>query len=125
MPFDWNTYKDLAEELRQRGDEASKRSAVSRLYYSIYWSARIFLEENQGYLYSEYKEPHSQIWHEFIRQGKIFKNIGENGKRLRNKRNSADYDQDIPRLDDDLEISFRWANQIFIDLSKIQPKDEN
>ncbi len=125
MPFDWNTYKDLAEELRQRDDEASKRSAVSRLYYSVYWNARFFLEESQGFLYSENKEPHGQIWQEFIRQGKIFRNIGENGRRLRNKRNSADYDQDIPRLEDDLEISFRWASQILYDLSKVQQKNDN
>ena len=125
MLFDWNTYKDLAEELRQRDDEASKRSAVSRLYYSVYWNARIFLEENQDYLYSENKEPHAQIWHEFIRQGKIFKNIGENGKRLRNKRNSADYEQEILRMEDDLEVSFRWANQILNDLDKLQSQNKN
>jgi len=45
MPFDWNTYKDLAEELRLRNDEASKRSAISRLYYSVYWKARNLLEK--------------------------------------------------------------------------------
>ena len=42
--FDWNDFKTLAEELRQRNDEAAQRTAISRVYYAVYWRARNFLE---------------------------------------------------------------------------------
>ena len=47
MPFDWNDYARLADELSKREDEASLRTAISRLYYSVYHQARDYLlEEN-------------------------------------------------------------------------------
>ncbi len=125
MPFDWKTYKTLAEELRQNKDEASQRSAISRLYYSVYWQARFFLEEHQNYLFSENREPHAQVWHEFIRQGKTFRFIGNKGKELRDKRNKADYSQEISNLENQVETSFIWANQILTELNKFQPNNEN
>jgi uncharacterized protein (UPF0332 family) len=120
MLFDWNTYKDLAEVLRLRDDEASKRAAISRLYYSVFHQAKIFLIDIENYDYSENKEPHAQVWNEFIRKGKTYKSIGENGKRLRNIRNNADYDDEIIRLDDVLETSFRTATNVLTYLQQIQ-----
>ena len=32
MIFDWNDFRVLAEELREREDEAAKRTAIGRLY---------------------------------------------------------------------------------------------
>ena len=69
MSFDWKTYKDLAEELRSKDDEAFKRSAISRLYYSVFHQAKIFLIDIENYEYSDNKEPHAQVWNEFIRTG--------------------------------------------------------
>ena len=46
--FDWNDFKTLAEELRQRNDEAAQRTAISRVYYAVYhrakfiWKAKAF-----------------------------------------------------------------------------------
>ncbi len=120
MPFDWKTYQDLAEELRLRDDEASKRSAISRLYYSVFHQSKNFLIDIEDYDYSENKEPHAQVWNEFIRKGKTFKSIGENGKRLRNIRNDADYKDEIIRLDDVLETSFRTANNVLTYLQQVQ-----
>ena len=124
MSFDWKTYKDLAEELRSKDDEASKRSSISRLYYSVFHQAKIFLINIENYDYSEHKDSHAQVWNEFIRKGKTFKSIGENGKRLRNIRNDADYEDEIKRLDDVLETSFRTANNVLTYLQQIQ-KDAN
>ena len=124
MSFDWNTYKDLAEELRHKEDEASKRTAVSRLYYSVFHIAKKFLIDIEEYNYSEYKEPHAQVWSEFISKGKTYKSIGENGKRLRNYRNDADYKDDLLRLDEIVETSFRIANNVLVYLQQIQPNNE-
>lgn len=120
MLFDWEQYQQLAEELHQREDEASKRSAISRLYYSIFHQAKNFLIEIENYDYSEHKEPHAQVWSEFIRKGSTFRAIGENGKRLRNYRNDADYKNEILKLDDVLETSFRTANNVLTYLHQVQ-----
>ncbi len=124
MPFDWNTYKDLAEELRLRDDEASKRSAISRLYYSLYHKVKKFLEsEGENFLFSENKPAHQQVWNELIRTGGTHRRIGENGKRLLDNRVDADY-KEINKIDDALETSFRLANNMLFYLSQVQPKDE-
>lgn len=120
MPFDWNSYKNLAEDLRAKSDEASKRSAISRIYYSVFHQAKRYLIEVEKYEYSENKESHAQVWNEFIGKGKTFKAIGENGKRLRNTRNDADYKDDILKLDDVVETSFRTANNVLTYLQQVK-----
>lgn len=55
--FDWNDFKTLAEQLRQSESEASKRTAISRIYYAVYWNARNLLE-NEGYLIRQYEGSH-------------------------------------------------------------------
>ncbi len=124
MLFDWNTYKDLAEELRLRDDEASKRSAISRLYYSIYHKAKKFLENRSNdFMFSENKPAHQQVWNAFIAIGGTYKSIGENGKRLLDNRVDADY-KEINRIDDVLETSFRLGNNTLAYLKQVQGKDE-
>ena len=123
MPFDWNTYKDLAENLRQQPDEASKRSAISRLYYSIYHNAKKYLENKRGFIFSENKPSHQQVWNAFIDIGGTFGNIGQNGKRLLKNRNCADYEE-INRVDDILETSFRLGNNTLAYIKQVQGRDE-
>ncbi len=47
MMFDWNKFGELAEELRQRDDEASLRTAISRIITQyigereICWKAKV------------------------------------------------------------------------------------
>ena len=65
--FDWNDFKTLAEELREREDEAAKRTAISRIYYATYWQARNYLE-SEGFLLRIYEGSHTQIWNEFKRK---------------------------------------------------------
>lgn len=120
MPFDWSTYKNLAEDLRTNGDEASKRSAISRVYYAVFHHAKHYLIDVENYNYSENKEPHAQVWNEFISKGKTFRAIGENGRRLRNTRNDADYRDEIVKLDDVVETSFRTANNVLTYLQQVQ-----
>ncbi len=74
--FDWNDFKTLAEELRQREDEAAKRTAIGRTYYATYWRARNYLE-SEGFLLRIYEGSHTQIWNEFKRKsGHTVKAIG-------------------------------------------------
>lgn len=122
MPFDWDKYKELAEELRLKDDEAAKRSAISRLYYSIYHKAKNFLEDTSGnFIFSENKPAHQQVWNEFIKTGGTDRNIGSNGKRLLDLRVDADY-KEIYKIDDELETSFRIANNILTYLQQIEKR---
>lgn len=122
MPFDWNTYKELADRLRQEEDESAKRSAISRLYYSIYHKAKNFLENESDFYFSDNKPAHKQIWDEFIRKGGTYRAIGGNGKRLLSNRNDADYKDDFLRLDEAIETSFKLAENISDYLSQVQSK---
>lgn len=112
MPFDWNTYKDLAEELRLRDDEASKRSAISRLYYAIYWQARNFLEKEDADFYVSAENSHATVWRKFNNQGHSRRTIFNNGQRLKEYRQMADYESEIERLEDTVEASFILAEKI-------------
>jgi hypothetical protein len=48
MPFDWNDFLTLAEELAARDDQASKRTAISRAYYSVFHAANARAERTTG-----------------------------------------------------------------------------
>lgn len=125
MSFDWNKYEELADKLKQEIDEASKRTAISRLYYAIYHRAKIFLEENTTYSSSRNKPAHQQVWQTFVNIGGTHRSIGQNLKRLLENRISADYFDEITRIDDVLETSFRLAHNISTWLQQIEKQTEN
>ncbi|MGH9756003.1 MAG: hypothetical protein ACREA2_24750 [Blastocatellia bacterium] len=52
MAFDWADYATLATSLRTQPDEASQRTAISRLYYSALHQARLYLE-SEGMIFSQ------------------------------------------------------------------------
>jgi uncharacterized protein (UPF0332 family) len=122
MTFDWDKYRVLAEELRLREDEASQRSSISRLYYAIYWRARLHLENNEGFNLSRQGESHKQIWRGYQTKGRTHKGIGINGDRLHINRVKADYEADVERLNDLVNESFRIANIVQKYLDQVQQK---
>lgn len=119
MPFDWNSYKDLAEELRKRDDEAAKRSAISRLYYAVYWQARNLLEKEDIDFYISAENSHAAVWRKFNNQGHSRRTIFNNGQRLKEYRQMADYEPEIERLEDTVEASFILAEQIIKTLNTL------
>lgn len=125
MAFDWDKYKDLAEELRQRDNEAAKRSAISRLYYSVYWKARLFLENENPSLRVAKENSHSFVWNNDKKQGRSRSPVGRYGDTLSEYRKKADYELEIIRIEDVVEMSFQTAEKILYYLQQIQPKDSN
>jgi uncharacterized protein (UPF0332 family) len=119
--FDWSDYEKLAASLKT-GNEAAQRSAISRLYYSIYHRALAKLEQTTDFVYSANKPAHQQVWDSFIRAGKTFRLIGFKGKELRDYRETADYANEIADLDRLLEASFKLAEGILYWLDRIQPE---
>jgi uncharacterized protein (UPF0332 family) len=123
--FDWDNFKTLAEELRRRENEAAKRTAISRIYYSVYWRSRFFLE-NEGFLIRQYEGSHIQIWNQYKQKtGQTNKAIGRLGSELHRFRVQADYVAEIKNIEQLTEDSFQIAEKISIYLKQIENKTEN
>ncbi|WP_338472837.1 hypothetical protein R4Z10_08985 [Niallia sp. XMNu-256] len=93
--FDFNEYIVLAEQLIKNSDEASKRSAVSRAYYGALMKARKHLKEKGKLPDLSGGETHKKIWDALAKLGgknSKEENISKRGKRLRTKREQADYE---------------------------------
>jgi uncharacterized protein (UPF0332 family) len=118
MPFDWDDYRKLAEELKLRSDEAFWRTAVSRLYYAVYWKVRLHLEERENVIVPE-KDAHAFVWKRFNGGGPTRQAICSYGKRLRDRRNQADYESKT--FDSNVvEEAFAYARNVLTHLGQIQ-----
>ena len=94
MPFDWANYLILAAELRERDGEAELRTAISRVYYSVFHQARDYLEKELRFETSRYDSVHKRLWDEFKKHGRQFGGVGINGSRLNDARRIADYEDE-------------------------------
>ena len=123
--FDWSDFKTLAEELRGQETEAAKRTAISRIYYTVYWRARLFLE-NEGFMIRQYEGSHIQIWNQYKQKsGQTNKAIGRFGSELHRFRVQADYIAEIKDVGQLTEDSFQIADKILTYLQQIEKKTEN
>jgi uncharacterized protein (UPF0332 family) len=91
MPFDWSAYRTVAQTLKENTDEASHRSAVSRAYYFAYHQALNHLAEHHGFLFSESRPAHDQVWREFEHRGMTYREVWYKGDKLKKMRVNADY----------------------------------
>lgn len=124
MIFDWNDFGKIAGELRQREDEAALRTAISRIYYAVYWRARNLLE-NENYVFRQDDTSHNQIWREFLRRGRTHHGIGKAGNALRDNRVQADYFPEIDNIRILTKDSFELAEKAISYLQQIEKKTEN
>jgi hypothetical protein len=96
--FDFQNYIVLAEQLEKNSDEASKRSAVSRAYYGALMRARKHLKEQGKLPDLTGGDTHKKIWDALAKLGgkkSKEENIAIRGKRLKIKREQADYEINI------------------------------
>ena len=124
MIFNWDDFRELAEELRERETEAAKRTAISRVYYAVYWKARIFLED-EGFIFRHNDSSHRQIWEEYKNKGLTFRGISISGSDLHRNRVQADYFSEIKDLEVLLKESFKLAGNAFKYLQQIEQKTQN
>ena len=103
--FAWTEYLDLARELvtnpRMNAVEACLRSGISRAYYAAFHAARDFLAEHDRFV-PEGPDVHAKVWRRYLSgpgTGRHRKAISRNGKRLREERGKADYDNPFPDPD--------------------------
>jgi uncharacterized protein (UPF0332 family) len=96
MTFDWNLYLQLAKRLSAAGDDASKRSAVSRAYYSAFHAASSAIKSHNVATDPRHaRDRHQRIWIAYINSSaRGCRQIGSDGQRLKYDRQEADYDPD-------------------------------
>lgn len=92
MPFDWNDFLSLAEELLQSDDEASHRTSISRAYYAIFNVAFERADRNCGPMPEEAKGFHKWCWDQYANTNhRDCRRLAVEGRRLRDRRVQADY----------------------------------
>lgn len=120
MPFDWNDYLTLAEELASRADEASKRSAISRAYYCVFNLAFARAESTAG-TRSAGEAFHKWCWTKYQNTpDACCRQLGTDGERMHRRRVKADYEAvQIPRLDDEVRRILQDAHRFQADLAAL------
>lgn len=126
MPFNWPDYLDLARELNtpttnfKSGKEAQLRSAISRAYYGAAIQARNFLLE-RGVEVPSGSNVHWFVIDRFNHSIDRYQlKIGQNLNRLRQLRNKADYSDNFPGLESQVDLAIYLADQVIKLLLEIQ-----
>jgi hypothetical protein len=122
MPFDWNEYLTLAEQLAQVNDEASKRSSVSRAYYSAFHDALSRAEQKCGP--KQGGNSHQWCWDKYMYTlDPACNQIGIDGDRLKAKRVKADYNAEaIKRLDEYVARALADARSLKQRIAALDPQ---
>ncbi len=122
MAFDWNQFLALAEELADRADDASKRTAISRAYYCIF-NLAFARAETSGCTKPKGVSYHQWCWEQYTNSGDwSCKQLGLDGDRMRWLRVKADYKEaEIYRLDDKVRRMLQDAHEFLKDLAALDP----
>jgi hypothetical protein len=121
-PFDWAEYQRLAEELLKEGAERHLRTAISRAYYAVFHLGRGRIDQNRFFVLPG-QDSHKQVWEKFTDSPDFrCKKIAETAKRLKQKREAADYESLYPNIEKDAPALVALAAQFAKDLAALDPK---
>jgi hypothetical protein len=120
MAFNWNNFLVLAEALATRPDESSKRSAISRAYYSVFNPAFARAEMTAG-RFPGHEASHNWCWNKYLRTPDPACNrLGMTGQRMKRRRGKADYQfANYRRIDEELQWTLEEARQFPADLAAL------
>jgi hypothetical protein len=123
IAFDWNAYFVLAEELAKRDDEASKRTAISRAYYSAFHDAMARAETTCGP--KDGGNSHDWCWNRYLyTDHENCKKVGIEGNRLKGKRVWADYNAEPQkRLADYVTAALDTAQRLKKEIASLSPEN--
>jgi hypothetical protein len=120
QPFNWSEYERVARELSTHADECYLRTSISRAYYYIFHLGRKRVEENGFPLFKP--DAHKQIWEKFSESPDFrCRKLAETAKRLKEKRESADYNPFYPYIAKDAPTVVALAVQFATDLANLDP----
>jgi len=123
MPFDWKEFLSLAERLARNADEASKRAAISRAYYSVF-NLAFARAELVGCHYPGGEGYHQWCWRKYSETPDFdCKRLGVEGDRMKRLRLKVDYEAvDIPRLDERISRILADAQRFLTALATLNPR---
>jgi len=123
MAFDWFQFLQLAQTLAMKGDEASKRTSISRAYYSVFHLAHARAVGNCGPTPPNTSK-HAWCWEKYINStDKTCAALGIVGNRLKRARQNADYDSPpIPRLNETCQRAIEDAQEFRADFEELDAK---
>jgi len=114
--FNWDQYFTLAQFLETRGDEASLRSSVSRVYYSAFHKACLYAR-SCGQRIPQDARAHGVVKNFLLEQAdNVVIGAGIKLDRLRKDRNQCDYDDTISNITALSRSSILSAQSILHDL---------
>ena len=118
--FDWADFLVLATELAGRsGVEAAERAAISRAYYATYGVARAY-QRRSGTIVPARGRAHLLVWDHFHAvPDRVHRRIADRGRRLRRRRDRADYDDTYPDLSAEALDSVDLARRLLADLAAL------
>lgn len=121
--WDWGRYLDLAQDLVRdpRADESHYRCAASRAYYAAFHKARNWLKRNQPDVqFARQADTHKIAWDAYeSRPERDSKRIGQEGKRLREIRRKADYEDVVHSPADKALDAVEGAQRIIQSLANL------
>lgn len=107
-PLDWlTTAARLGTDTR---DEASRRTAAGRLYYAVWLKSLLSLEARQLYTRNQSRDDHSGVIRVLKQNRRV--TVGESLQRLSRLRERADYDEQSPFTEADLDRARSLANEV-------------
>jgi uncharacterized protein (UPF0332 family) len=119
QPFDWSDYFKLAGELANRTEDSCRLTAIGRAYYYVFHLARARIEAN-GFAIFPGGDSHKQVWEKYTGNAESdCKKLGEIAKRLKEKRQRADYEDFCARLGDDMPAILADAQDFADRLAKL------
>jgi hypothetical protein len=119
--FDWTEFLLLAEELAIRPEERFLRTAISRAYYFVYHLARQRVVDN-GFHIVRGGDTHKQVWEKFDASPDFAcKKLYQMGRKLKDKRQQADYDRIYTRIDGEFPELLILTRRFADELSRLSP----
>ena len=124
MSFDWSQYLILAKELSistafSCREEALKRCAISRAYYSVFNQSRSKIAARLGVTPPK-KGTHAWTLKKLRLDGdRRYNDIGLKLGRIKKTREAADYDDNIRNISKELESTLKVADYIEAQLATL------
>jgi uncharacterized protein (UPF0332 family) len=124
MSFDWEDFLKVAEILHDGAsgaklEEAMFRIAISRAYYAAFCLCRNWKEDNGKTIPA--KDAHKFIIELYENsEDEIEIAIGQKLRRLRHRRNEADYDDEVNNLDKLSLLALKDSREILDALAKLK-----
>jgi len=112
----------LSESLATVDTEARYRSAIGRAYYAVFLRARFIVERDGGRVRGAGENSHNDVW-DFLEADTGGNGISLclQGKRLKQKRQQADYRLDLTVRISDANRAIVDAEQLLADLDALAP----